>query len=139
MQLRVLRVVFPPCSCGGNPQGGWGTPEKWGKITKFPFLLRPQEREKMPQKRENYPESTIFVIFWQFVPNFGGPSGEGNFVIFPHFSGVSAPEASRPLSKRKNNSRMIGHFAAALEFSCFCWVHVVKACTATHSVLRLGF
>ena len=40
-------------------------------------------------------------MFLQFFPNFGGRTGEGNFVIFPHFSRISTPEAARGPLKGK--------------------------------------
>ena len=40
-------------------------------------------------------------------PILGGRTGEGNFVIFPHFSGISTPEALRALEGGKQPARRV--------------------------------
>ena len=41
----------------------------------------------------SYFRSNFTPFFGRFFPNFGGRTGEGNLQIFPHFSGIAAPEA----------------------------------------------
>ena len=87
-----LAGCFPPYRA--RRASGAEVPEKWGKITKFPSPVRP------PKMGKNYRKITKIVFseyFFPFLgpifPIFGGRTGEGNFVIFPHFLGTSAPEA----------------------------------------------
>ena len=50
--------------------------------------------------------SNFTPVLGQFSPNFGGRTGEGNFVIFPHVSGISAPMASRALLETKGEKQL---------------------------------
>ena len=63
----------------------------------------PEIREKLHKNYKNCVFGVIVTLFGAIFPIFEGRTGKGNFVIFPHFSGISALVASRP-SKGKNNS-----------------------------------
>ena len=84
-------------------------PRKWGKIT-----------EKL-QKIKKYSENTFFVIFRLFFPIFGGWIGKENFVIFPHFSGISAPGGFRGSVRGKTTRKMRNFkaFAGSSHAPCY--------------------
>ena len=92
-------VDFWFASCFSPQRAGKATgaeiPEKWRKITKFPSPVRPPKMGKIARiKGQYYSESALYVIFQYFFPSCGGRTGEGNFVIFLHFSGISSPGGS---------------------------------------------
>ena len=82
--------LFSPLEGPGSLRGG--NPPKMGKNYKICFPgLAAKNGEKCPKKEENYSENTILVIFLQFFRDFGGRTGEANFVIFALFFGDFRP------------------------------------------------
>ena len=63
--------------------------EKWGEKTNTLPGPTPESRAKLPENCKNGIFGVIFPLLRAFFPNFGGRTGEGNFVILPH-------EAFRP-------------------------------------------
>ena len=74
-------------------------PEKWGKLTKIPLPgPTPENGEKLQKDYKNCISGVSLRLFWGNFPHFRGSDRGGEFlVIFPHFSGISAPVASRAL------------------------------------------
>ena len=103
----ALRVVFPLRGPGKPP--GWKSPNN-GENCKIPLPgPTPKIGENCPPKRgKNYSQSTLLCKFSSIFPNFGGRTGEGNFVIFPHFAGISALESSHAFLRGKT-SRKASH------------------------------
>ena len=86
--------LFFPLEGPGSHRGG--NPRKMGKNYKIPLPgPTPENGEKLQKNCKNCTFGGILPLFGAFFPIFGGRTGEGNFVIFPHFSGISAPVASR--------------------------------------------
>ena len=101
---KELRVLFP-LEGPGSHRGG--NTRKMGKNYKIPLPgPTPENGEKLQKNCKNCIFRSNFTPFLgQFFPIFRGRTGEGNFVIFPHFSGISAPGPS----KGKNNSQAKRH------------------------------
>ena len=92
----VLRLAscLSPYRAPEAPRGG--NPRKMGKNYKIPLAgPAPENGEKLPKNYKKCIFGVFFVIFRYFSPIFRGWTGEGNFVIFPHFSGISAPGGFR--------------------------------------------
>ena len=86
--------LFFPIRGPGKP------PRKEGeKLLNSPPRSDPKVGKSAPTKRKNDSENTIFAFF----PIFGGRTGEGNLVIFPHFPGFPSGRLPRGASKGKNN------------------------------------
>ena len=58
---------------------------------------------KLPKKRGKTSPKIQFCDSSGLFPNFDGRIREGNFACFPHFSGISVPEASRALYGGNNS------------------------------------
>ena len=85
-----LRVVFP--LRGARAATGAEIPEKWEKSQNSPLRSDPRKWGKMTEKvHKKCIFGVIVPFFGALFPIFGGRTGEGNFVIFPRISGISAP------------------------------------------------
>ena len=99
LKVRGCTLLFPLAEAGNPP----GNVLKMGKITEIPFPLRPAKGKEKWLRKCNF-RSHFSAIF----PNFGGRTGEQKFAAFPHFSGISAPEAFPTLKEEKKNSQVWG-------------------------------
>ena len=97
-----LRVVFPPTEPRKPP--GRKSPKNGEKLHNSPPRSNPRKWENITEKLQKILRKYIFCNFSVLLPIFGGWTGEGNFVIFPHFSRISAPGLPG-LCKGKNNSQ----------------------------------
>ena len=69
-----------------------------GKNYKIPLPgPTPENGEKLQKNYKVVFSEWIYPFLGAFSPIFGGRTGEGNFVIFLHFSGISALVASQAL------------------------------------------